>query len=337
MKDSTLGDRRFRFLPIGIGVLGVVVAAVACVGEDPDVAASQDGGSVAAEAGGASDAGDGKGEPDAAIDAAPCDLSKPFDPPGPVGGLSTPGVYEQSARLSRDERTAYVTLSNFNGKQEAGLYLAVRASSTLPFGEPKELYRTTSAAGAPTVSADGKVLVFVQGGDVPAERGLRWVRSSTGGLFTEPASPIVVSGIERVNTPFLRADGTALYFESGGASGEDWRIFRSDFSNGTLSGVRELTELDNQGVDTRDRMPIVSEDERTIYWSRIASGAYDIFVATRMSTDEPFSNVRPVGELNTNGGLEFPSWLSPDGCRLYYTFMQPDGNESDIFVASKPK
>ncbi|MBN9160076.1 MAG: hypothetical protein BGO98_28275 [Myxococcales bacterium 68-20] len=78
-------------------------------------------------------------------------------------------------------------------------------------------------------------------------------------------------------------------------------------------------------------------DERTIYWSRIASGAYDIFVATRMSTSEPFSNVRPVGELNTNGGLEFPSWLSPDGCRLYYAFVQPDGNESDIFVASKPK
>ena len=49
MKGSTLGDRRFHFLAIGIGVLGAVVAATACVGEDPDVAASQDGGSVAAE------------------------------------------------------------------------------------------------------------------------------------------------------------------------------------------------------------------------------------------------------------------------------------------------
>ena len=178
MKGSTLGDRRFHFLVIGIGVLGAVVASAACVGEDPDVTASQDGGSVAAESDGATDAGDGRGEPDATVDAAPCDLSKPFDPPVAVEGLSTPGVYEQSARLSRDERTAYLMLSNYDGKEEGGLYLAVRASSTLPFGKPKVLYGTTSAAGGPTVSGDGKMLVFVQAADVNVEKGLRWVSSN---------------------------------------------------------------------------------------------------------------------------------------------------------------
>ncbi len=45
--------------------------------------------------------------------------------------------------------------------------------------------------------------------------------------------------------------------------------------------------------------------------------ALDIYVATRASTDLPFDEPQRIPELSSDG-IDWPLWISPDGCDLYY-------------------
>jgi hypothetical protein len=51
-----------------------------------------------------------------------------------------------------------------------------------------------------------------------------------------------------------------------------------------------------------------------------------------MTTADAFGTPTAVSELDSVDG-EYPTWLSPDECRLYFTRL--NGDQSDIFVASR--
>ncbi|MEO8840338.1 MAG: hypothetical protein ABI591_32900 [Kofleriaceae bacterium] len=70
-------------------------------------------------------------------------------------------------------------------------------------------------------------------------------------------------------------------------------------------------------------------------WSdrNAAAGDYDIFVARRGSTAEPFGPATTVTEVNSPS-LDTPNWISPDGCRLYLSSSRDDA--SNVYVATKP-
>jgi hypothetical protein len=68
----------------------------------------------------------------------------------------------------------------------------------------------------------------------------------------------------------------------------------------------------------------------------------DIFVATRMDATAPFSGVHRLASLNTTARDEAPTFISADGCRLYYSstvLATPPATDtvSDILVATKPR
>lgn len=44
----------------------------------------------------------------------------------------------------------------------------------------------------------------------------------------------------------------------------------------------------------------------------------DIYTATRDPPTEPFGTPTLVTELSTANQIDYPVWLSPDGCELYY-------------------
>lgn len=85
---------------------------------------------------------------------------------------------------------------------------------------------------------------------------------------------------------------------------------------------------------------VVTPDMLRAYFSsnRAGSQNYDVFTATRATKTDPWSGIVKVPELS-GPGAQYPSWVSPDGCRLYITTSQPDGANAavyDIVVAERP-
>ena len=80
--------------------------------------------------------------------------------------------------------------------------------------------------------------------------------------------------------------------------------------------------------------PVPTSDELTLYVSTTdaTSSVPHIQVATRASTSDSFGALTPVHELDSAEG-EYPSWISPDQCRLYVT--RKVGGQYDLFVATR--
>ena len=83
---------------------------------------------------------------------------------------------------------------------------------------------------------------------------------------------------------------------------------------------------------------MVTPDELTIVFTsdRMGPGTHgglDMWIATRSSTAEDFGPPLNLHELNSPR-TEGPTWISPDGCRLYFDQATPTGQ--GVFVASRP-
>jgi len=78
-------------------------------------------------------------------------------------------------------------------------------------------------------------------------------------------------------------------------------------------------------------------DERTIYFARASSGPPECGVASRASANDPFDAPSRVTELDAVDALSHPTWLSPDGCTLYFVSNRAGSNALDVHRATKPK
>jgi hypothetical protein len=119
-------------------------------------------------------------------------------------------------------------------------------------------------------------------------------------------------------TPALNADASRLYFAVAAPS---HLAYAPNVSEGYVGTTSALHELDGPG----ERYPTPSTDERTLYFMRapVDGGTdNDIWVAQRGDASEPFKGASVVPELQTPYS-EAPNWLSPDGCRLYFSSNRP--------------
>lgn len=138
--------------------------------------------------------------------------------------------------------------------------------------------------------------------------------------------------------PFITADGSALYFDSGRNSISLHLYVAVRQPDGSFSTPQPLTTLNTTAVDGHPR---VTQDGLRIYWSstRIdggAQGGTDIWTATRPSTAGTFGTPTRVPELSSPFS-ESPSWISPDGCVIYLQSDRPGGSGlQDIYQAVKP-
>lgn len=328
------------------------VVFLACTGDDPVLTPSDAGG----------DAGDVVLD-DAGPDVAdrPCDPAKKFDPPVVVTGLANPDIAEMNARFTSSETTAF--FSNYGvdggiivGAPDAGdgaysfetfygdIYAISRASIATPFGSAQLV---TSLSGptvesSPTVTGDGKTIYFTRYGGT-SNSGRIWTAAVRSGIdFFDPA-PVdgTLNDAGSQENPYVVLDGSALYFKSTRNKVDGY--YRAASVNGKLSDAQPVPGITAKQGDYLGPVA-VSPDELTIYWSLSSQGATagsDMFVATRPDTSSPFSGKRALTELNTALD-ELPSYLSADGCRLYYMSSQVTTTpnfvfHSDIYVATKPK
>ncbi len=267
---------------------------------------------------------------------------KPFDAPVLVAGFDDRDVF--SFRPSADELSATLSL-----QQEASgpdLFVASRATASDPFviGAPVAELNTPSAEYWPTTSADGEMIFFesarpLDPGGPTNERARIWAatRTSAGAAFGPPT----VLGIFREATapetsPYLHAGGRSLYFASlarGGAGNLD--LFVADITDfGVVTAVRNVTSANSSG---EENMPVVSDDERALFFSRWAGTGRDVWVVGRSSTAEPFGVAQEVVEVSSIYD-DFPTGISADACRLYFISNRPVGGieRHRVWMAEKP-
>jgi len=121
---------------------------------------------------------------------------------------------------------------------------------------------------------------------------------------------------------FTLPDQSALYFIStraGGAGGYDmYRSARA--SNGQFGTPAAVSTINTPSTE---EAPVPTADELVLYFGSTradspAKGADDIWMTKRSSVSAAFDPPTNVSELNSSAA-EWPDWLSPDRCRLYFT------------------
>lgn len=285
--------------------------------------------------------GDTESPPDAppvvSIDGAmACNPTGVFGNLRAVGGLDS-AHEDEFASLSADELTVYLAdNSAAPGTANLDLYAASRPTIAAPFGAPVSLVglNTSSDDRSPSVSSDGLSLFF------HSSRGTSYdlyvsTRTSTGSSFGAPTAlgPSINSTFIETS-PVVSADGKTLYFDRDDGTGS--RLFRSTLGPTGFQAPTPVSELDTASAHSAT----LTADELTIFFAsdRVGgAGMIDIWTATRASTQVSFGAITNVTELNTNL-QEFPDWVSPDGCRLYFTSNRPGGAGGfDIFVAERAR
>lgn len=267
-------------------------------------------------------------ETGALVDAAAssrCREGAPFGAPVLLTELAT-SQGEVAATLSRDELTIVFA-------RAGTLFVANRDDRDSPFRS----IRNAGPPGSgnddnPAMTRDGRLVFFST-----ADRGdsgdseVFFAAFSDGGLG--PASPVrgVLPG---TTDPFPNADASALYVSAARDGGEP-DLF---VVNGIFGPMPSETRLPVSDPES-DGQPVLSWDELSLYMGSRRTGGIggnDMFVASRTRTSDPFSGTTWLGAAVNSTANDLPSWISEDGCVLYFSSDRPGGaGGRDLYRATR--
>jgi WD40 repeat protein len=289
---------------------------------------------------------DSAGQPDGSPEARACDPNTPFGPPGFVPGFTTlMASLFCGPRLSPDYRTAYFAATAPGGVTYTDLYTATRkdpASSFIDLAPIKAPgINTPLYELEPTVSGDGHTLIFRRNApDQPAHLYYA-TRADTSMDFVYAGElPNVNDPAASDQAPFLREDGQVLYFTSNRGAAHASGIYRATWNGSSFDTPVPVAELNADVIS----FGVVTPDDRTIYYGSSGPGGdlqslHHLWMATRESTSAPFSAPTYVADLNSLDKEQDPSFVSRDGCTLYFCTYAFDQNHTGFFteyVAEKP-
>ena len=259
----------------------------------------------------------------------PCDPTKSFKP---AVLLSVPVTTPlNSPQLSADERTLFFQ-TRTSSSTPPDVWMATRSSPSGPFANARAVgVNGPFADGNPSVSADGLQLFFTSNRVGPTDFDiLVATRPTVDAPFAPPTIVQQASSVRADYEPYVTYDGNEIWFVRSMATtaGDIYRVAAKDVA----ATAEPLTELNSAMQESH---PVLAADGLVVFFARAnASTLTDILTARRQSRTEPFGDVTPVSELNTNAE-EIPGWISPDGCRLY--FERYENGRSDFWVAERPK
>lgn len=356
--------RGIRFLAL----VGVSTAlASACVGLDPEAidpdddrdrsapeGSAADGSSFSDGAGGANDASfsdtvpsDGETPGDATSDAldafaAPdadadagvfdggaCATSTMFDPPVAVPGLNTLAS-ERGFTLSDDGLVGVLARSSGSNYD---LLSVSRPSVSDPFSVGGAVVTLTAQnEQEPSLSGDGRTLYYATSVG-PVLEVFRATRPDTVSAFGAGVAVPGASGSDFSRMePFLVRGGGALYVTlAPTAIGRSIHRVELPADGGSTSQSGLAIPPTYQSTH-----PVVSADEKTIFFADNGTGKDQVRMATRASRDAVWTNVQTLAPLASSGHV-VPVHLSSDGCDLYMAVESPDGGAGnyDIMVAHR--
>jgi len=260
---------------------------------------------------------------DGGVGCAPEDV---FTSMSPVDGLST-SAFEAMATFSEDELVAYLALGS-------ELAQASRAKKGLGFSGRTLVTALNSPADEtrPSLTADGLTLYFSTN-RTPSNNYDIYVsrRDSAAEVFASTSPVDGLSSTQFEADAYVTVNGDLYFVMKNPSPPTDRRIVVARRTmTGAFAGPSVIAELDEPSSD--QGWPVITRDERTIYFSSDVDGNDDIWMATRASASGTFGAPRAVEELNTST-MDVPNWISADGCRLYYSSDR--GGTSDIWIASR--
>jgi Tol biopolymer transport system component len=138
--------------------------------------------------------------------------------------------------------------------------------------------------------------------------------------------------------PSVTGDGTRLFFRSD-RDDDAYDLYVSIRDGASFSEPAPLSMLNS--AEVYDSYPVIRSDGLELYFASsrpepMGAGSLDIWVARRNELDEEFSAAAKVDELTTSRD-DAPSWISPDGCTLYFLrYTSGAGGEYETWVAHKP-
>lgn len=164
------------------------------------------------------------------------------------------------------------------------------------------------------------------------------------GYFTDVINVGPTSSVDATEfVPVVSPDGMTLYFSQsvefgqqfpGGQGDEDiWMATRSNL-NQRFANVTNLGASVNSPAN--DHMGSVSSNGLELYFGSNRSGNTEMYRATRLSVDEPFDNVMPLGSGVNTDLLEGSPRVSPDGLTLVYQVAeQLPVEDMDVWIATR--
>lgn len=263
-----------------------------------------------------------------------CDPLAPFDgTPTAVLGLPSTGI--DGINLAPDELTAYVLQFAPNPNTPFILSFATRTSTTGSFGSATVIANDLGVASV-TTTTNNLTLVWQRydsewdGGAVPASH-LYW------GTRSSATNPIDFDGGTRIVgqdggselVPFLRGDGTELYFVSDNAALQG-SVYVSEKDAGFQNGTPVTS------VPTTANDPVVTSDGLVIYF--LAAGPNDdMQVAIRASTAVGFGVAQSISLPDAGlGATNKPVLITDDRCTFYYeTVTESVANDGSLGLATK--
>jgi hypothetical protein len=326
---------RVRRLPLLVVATAscLAVHVAACTGDDPVFAEDVDGAAPDGQTTlDATNDDSSISSADGAVDAGPPSCFRaPFSTVAPQPELSRAGD-DISISFSPDELTVYVASTNDGGPKD--IYSATRQpGGTFPTLTPYALLNTTTDDFGVTVNGSNTVLVFSSPRAPAVKTGLFFLKRSTSSMpFT--GSPALVTSLDSSEDDSLPSFANGeLYFSRGMTP--LFRIMRATQAGpGTFGDAGEVTELGKSGTSSLG--VVLSGDGLIVYFGSDREGSFDIWTASRAKDTDPFGAVRKLDDpgLNT-AALELPSWMSSDGCRLYFISNRMSGVNSDVWLATR--
>ena len=209
------------------------------------------------------------------------------------------------------------------------------AQTPKPLGKPINTEKYTEYA--PTVSADGKTMVFQSNNNPYKAWYLYESALQTNGKWSKPAviesiqkyakQPSEVNGYQTdfIAAPHLRADGKVLYFSATFHSGLGGRdiYFVTKNTDGTWSQPRNAGATINTAEN--EDFPSIAPDGKTLYFARPlqatkeGQGCYQLFVAKQANNQwqRPRSLPYPI-----NTGCEKCPRIQADGVTLLFSSIR---------------
>ena len=273
---------------------------------------------------------------------AACDLSKPFGTPVLVPGAINSAGNNTSTWFLPDELTVFLTSNRVDAGGSAtgdghgpgyNVYAGTRsdvdaAFTTLVPSASMNGVATGAGSEAPTLTADGLTVYFTTG-DVGSYVAWTATRTSTAVDFDKPSevsAPINGTGTE--NSPsWVTPDGGTLYLMSNRSGTRD--IYTATRAGG--GGFNAPVALASVNSTMNESAIILTPDELQAIVDR---GGY-LFYASRTTTADGFSTPVPITELNAFSYPIGVTWLSADGCTVYFDGPEPDGGPYAIYAATR--
>jgi Tol biopolymer transport system component len=256
-----------------------------------------------------------------------------FGTPLALAGVNSPADSDRDMFLTRDELTIYFA-SDRGGPLE-DVYVATRTAIGQPFVTPV-VFAPASTAGDDTkmsMTDDGLLLVVATdraGGQGAFDiwQATRSSASNSWGALDESHEGMIDNASDQFD-PLLSSDGLRLYYSDGIPQ-------KVVVASRTSRSMNFGSPVVVAGIDdpANQADPALTSDELLIVFTAARASAFtgaNLWYSVRSSTSDAFGPAQEVPDLNTNSN-EGDSWLSSDGCRLY--FASDRAGSYDIYVAT---